>query len=661
MDSKRNKGVERLKLYILLGAIIWTCIIVASLMWNIHQAKIQTITKADVMARLSFDKDTSFRTWANFHGGVYVPITEETKPNPYLNVPDRDIETRSGKPLTLMNPAYMMRQYYERFEKKGGVKGHITSLKPLRPENIPDPWEEKSLKTFEQGVKEATTIQTIDNTEYVRLMKPFIVTKGCLKCHSGQGYREGDIRGGISASVPMASLRSLERDRIVTFIGIHTFFWLIGMGGIAIFGKQIIKRERKRNEAEETIRRHKDLLDETGEIAKVGGWEFDVETQEQVWTEEVYRIHEVDMTYKPMVSKGIDFYALASRPIIERSVQRAIEYGEPFDVELGLITAKGNHRWVHVVGKAHQEYGKTKKVSGVFQDITERKQIEATLRESEQKFRTLFEDSRDAIYITTKEGRFIDFNQAYLELFRYTKEEMITLLAKDTYMNLSDRDMFKKTIEKKGSVRDYEAKLRRKDGQQMDCIITATTRYADDGSISGYQGIIKDITERKELEEQLHVVSLTDELTVLYNRRGFFTLAQQQMKVTERTKKDMLLFFADLDKMKQINDTLGHQEGDKALIEVAAILKEVFRESDIIGRMGGDEFAILAIDTTDESREVLINRLHNTLDNYNKHEGRNYQLSLSIGMAHYDPETPSTLDELMAQADTLMYEEKRGK
>jgi diguanylate cyclase (GGDEF)-like protein len=147
----------------------------------------------------------------------------------------------------------------------------------------------------------------------------------------------------------------------------------------------------------------------------------------------------------------------------------------------------------------------------------------------------------------------------------------------------------------------------------------------------------------------------------VHNRRGFITLSEQQVKMAERTKKDILLFFADLDKMKLINDTLGHQEGDKALIELATILKEVFRQSDIIGRIGGDEFAILAIDTTNETRETLINRLHNTLDDCNKTEGRNYQLSLSIGTAHYNPETPSTLDELMAQADTLMYEEKRGK
>jgi diguanylate cyclase (GGDEF)-like protein len=156
-------------------------------------------------------------------------------------------------------------------------------------------------------------------------------------------------------------------------------------------------------------------------------------------------------------------------------------------------------------------------------------------------------------------------------------------------------------------------------------------------------------------------MSIIDDLTGLYNRRGFLTLAQQQMKLTERTKKGMLLFFVDLDKMKQINDTLGHQEGDKALVEIATTLKEVFRESDIIGRMGGDEFAILAIDTTNETREVLMKRLHNYLDDYNRPEGRSYTLSLSIGIAPYDPEKPFSLDELMAQADMLMYEEKRNK
>jgi diguanylate cyclase (GGDEF)-like protein/PAS domain S-box-containing protein len=176
-----------------------------------------------------------------------------------------------------------------------------------------------------------------------------------------------------------------------------------------------------------------------------------------------------------------------------------------------------------------------------------------------------------------------------------------------------------------------------------------------------FAAIFEDITERKRFEKQLLTMSMSDELTGLYNRRGFFTFTRQQLKAAERAKKDVLLFFTDLDNMKQINDTLGHQEGDKALVEIATVLKKTFRESDIIGRIGGDEFAVLAIDVIDKTGEVLIKRLQNALGDYNRLEDRNYMLSLSTGIAHYDPENPSSLDELMTQADTLMYKEKRKK
>ena len=137
--------------------------------------------------------------------------------------------------------------------------------------------------------------------------------------------------------------------------------------------------ERKR--MAEALEKRESMLNEVGAIAKVGGWEFDAESQKQVWTKEVYRIHEVDENYEPTVSKGIEFYAPASRPVIESAVQRAIEYGEPFDVELEIITAKGNHRWVHASGNVQQENGITKIVYGTFQDITERRQAEEKIRQ----------------------------------------------------------------------------------------------------------------------------------------------------------------------------------------------------------------------------------------------------------------------------------------
>ncbi|RLB03875.1 MAG: hypothetical protein DRG50_09670, partial [Deltaproteobacteria bacterium] len=154
-------------------------------------------------------------------------------------------------------------------------------------------------------------------------------------------------------------------------------------------------------------------------------------------------------------------------------------------------------------------------------EISERRQIEEALRQSEEKFRTLFEDSRDAIYITTREGNFIDANQSALDLFGYTREEMTGVNARQLYVNPKDARRFQKEIEQKGFVRDFEVKLRKKDGTEMDCLFTATVRRANDGSVLAYQGIIRDITERKRQEEQLAYMATHDTLTGLPNRMLF--------------------------------------------------------------------------------------------------------------------------------------------
>jgi diguanylate cyclase (GGDEF)-like protein len=167
---------------------------------------------------------------------------------------------------------------------------------------------------------------------------------------------------------------------------------------------------------------------------------------------------------------------------------------------------------------------------------------------------------------------------------------------------------------------------------------------------------------------EIITLSITDSLTGLHNRRGFLTLAEQQLKLSDRTKRGMLLFFADLDDLKRINDTLGHEEGDKALIDVASVLKETFRASDIIARMGGDEFAILTDEfailvpnAEENTPEIIINRLQNRIDTHNNQANRKYKLSISIGSSFYNPENPSSIDELMASADKLMYEQKNNK
>jgi len=159
-------------------------------------------------------------------------------------------------------------------------------------------------------------------------------------------------------------------------------------------------------------------------------------------------------------------------------------------------------------------------------------------------------------------------------------------------------------------------------------------------------------------EEELLALSLTDELTGLYNRRRFFILAEQCLKVAVRKKKRWMLLYIDMDDLKWINDHCGHGEGDQALIGLGSILKKTFRESDVIARIGGDEFAVL-LESTDESDGMLMTRLYENIRDYNAKVSQDYVLSISVGAARFDPEYPISIDKLLSKADTLMYAQKR--
>ncbi|HEX6533986.1 MAG TPA: diguanylate cyclase [Gemmatimonadaceae bacterium] len=167
--------------------------------------------------------------------------------------------------------------------------------------------------------------------------------------------------------------------------------------------------------------------------------------------------------------------------------------------------------------------------------------------------------------------------------------------------------------------------------------------------------------ERHQLQVALHAMSLVDDLTGLYNRRGFLTLARQQIKTADRLRKRMSQIFVDLDGLKAINDTFGHREGDLALIETADLLKETFRESDIIARIGGDEFVVLAMETAGVSPDQWTHRLQENLRARNRRPDRHFPLSVSMGITYYDPDFPCAIVDLLDRADSLMYQQKRNK
>jgi len=236
-------------------AFLWLATVTVSFSWNMHRIKQSTLETARTHALSSFKKDIIYRRWNAMHGGVYVPVTDTTPSNPYLAAEQRDIVTSTGMRLTLLNPAYMTRQALELQMQESGVQGHITSLQPIRPENQADEWETAALQQFTQGMKEVSSVETMKGIPYLRLMKPLMVKGECLQCHAEQGYRVGNVRGGISVSVPMIPLQEIaDRNRLI-LASWHMVLLLIGLSGIYCGNKKIVKNIEQRKQVEHELDR----------------------------------------------------------------------------------------------------------------------------------------------------------------------------------------------------------------------------------------------------------------------------------------------------------------------------------------------------------------------------------------------------------------------
>jgi PAS domain S-box-containing protein len=272
MDNYNKIGAyaSLLRRYIWILVVAWTVIMCAFLGWSLYLADKEVMDIAYFEAKMSIEKDILFRRWNAMQGGVYVVSSEYTPPNPYLShIPDRDIRLPSGKTLTLVNPAYMTRQVYEMAKKESGTLGHITSQRPLNPDNAPDPWEAKALEAFSRDKKEVNSIYKVEGKEYMRLMYPFFIEQSCLKCHEMQGYKLGDLRGGISVSIPMSPIRAIIEPHIAFTYLRHILVWAIGFGAIVFAARKLNKSEAERMIAVDALREEKDTAQKYLDIAGI--------------------------------------------------------------------------------------------------------------------------------------------------------------------------------------------------------------------------------------------------------------------------------------------------------------------------------------------------------------------------------------------------------
>ena len=292
--------------------------------------------------------------------------------------------------------------------------------------------------------------------------------------------------------------------------------------------------------------------------------------------------------------------------------------------------------------------------SVVARDITERKRAAGSLAQQAAAMKA----SMDGMAIIDHCGVCIYLNDAYAKIFGYTDPERLIgaswemFYFEDELMRLKEQIM--PAVWRDGSWRG-EAMGLKLNGSTLPLEISISS--VDGG---GLVQVVRDITERKNLEETLRNSSLKDDLTGLFNRRGLLKQAAPYFDFARRQKENLLLLFIDLDGMKRINDEFGHNEGDNALINTAAILNRSFRSTDIIARLGGDEFTVLVTDLN-ASKEDAIARLNENLRAYNAVETRGHKLAFSIGVATLEPERMTCFEELLEQADQAMYEQKRMK
>ncbi len=491
----------------LAAAILLTCLVGGSLFWNIEREKRETRTLATLTARANFNKDKAFRLWATTHGGVYVPNDERTPPNPHLaHIPDRDLVTSGGKRLTLMNPAYMLRQMMQEYPGLYGVRGRITSLKPLNPQNAPDAWERSALETFErEGRKEVLDWTEMDGAPHLRLMRPMIVTKGCLKCHGFQGYQVGDVRGGVGVSVPLAPYLALEREAIGDILWSHGAFWLIGLTGIGVITQR--QRQRRRAEAvllaEQTlIRRSIDALDDTYFLfdpanGKALRWNRRFREISGYSDAEIAELKAPESYYSPedLVKASDTIQAAAETGVatVELSLIRKDRTTVPFEYSASMIPSQDGPLMI-AIGR----------------DMTERHQSERELRESERTLRAerdfadgLVNTAQTAIVVLDVEGRIVRINPFMEELSGYAQSEVqgrdwfTTFLPDEDVTSI--RTLFKKAI---GNVhtRGNVNPIRTKDGRLRDIEWYDKTLKHNDGEVMGLLAIGYDITERKRLE-----------------------------------------------------------------------------------------------------------------------------------------------------------------
>lgn len=636
--------------------LFWVAALAASLAWNWYQVNQTVFNLARVEAQSHFEKDLVYRRWAAMKGGIYVPPTESTPPNPYLAfLPERDITTSDGKRLTLVNPAYMTRQVHDLAATQYGVQGHITSLKPLRPANLPDDWEKQALLAFEKGTQEVVALETMAGKPYLRYMHAMKTEAVCLKCHASQGYQVGDVRGGISVTVPFTPYLAIASAHHRSLLLGHLGIGLLGLAVLGLGGRRLQRSEGllRQSVTESRLLAERDdlLLSSLGEgvygvdnagrcifinpaaLAMLAMREADVIGRDQ---HQLFHSRKWDGSAYPHAECPIHLTLVDGQQ--RRQEDAFLRGGQLFPVYLIVTPMRRDDAIVGAVV--------------VFQDISERKKAEL-------EYKTILQTATDGYLLIDLAGRLLDTNDAYCDMLGYSRSELLRLRLADIEADESPAESLHHIQEIRGRGHAlFETRHRRKNGGVIDVEVSTTYLDTQGGAMIAF---VRDITERKQTELQIRQLAYYDTLTNLPNRRLMLDRFGHALTQARRFKRSLAVMFLDLDHFKQINDTLGHDAGDELLKQVAKRLLACVRAGDTVARPGGDEFVILLAEIArPQDAELVADKVIASFKEALPVQGRMIQTTTSIGIAVYPVDGPDDMQELMKKADLAMYEAKEA-
>ena len=410
----------------------------------------------------------------------------------------------------------------------------------------------------------------------------------------------------------------------------------------------------------EALRHASALLQRMGGMARIGGWELELATGRITWTDEVYRIHDLEPSVDPQLVEALSYYPLPGRNTLENALQRAISDGEAYDLELPFITAKGRRLQVRCQGEAVRVDGATVRLVGAFQDITAQKAIETAAIESRRRLRLITDHVPALIAYVDTDERYRFLNAATEQLYGTDAGRALGRTVREV-RGAATYDIIQPCIAR--ALRGEKVEFAYTDeslGRPRRLQATYIPDADAEGKVRGFYVMTIDISDMHEVQRRLEALARVDALTGLPNRRQLDERIDEAMLRTRRSGRALAVLFLDVDRFKSINDTVGHAGGDAVLREFAQRLRRCVRATDTVARVAGDEFVVLA-EGAGEARDVatLGQKIVDCMRMPFALDDRSLQVTTSVGIAIWHGDE-STAPDLLARADAALYTAKHN-